>query len=179
MLRRRLKYGLSLFAFLLVGAAHADVEYWISVGSYRQLSAAEQARSEASMRLPESFSVTPAETDTGTWYRVLAGPYLTREIADHMVGESRRQGFENAWILAADAGTIAAPLYANDPLYSSDLLLESQDYDLEYPSLSPAASDPTDAPGYEAPDRADRGYKLVDKAPPDYQLNQLHRQRRP
>jgi hypothetical protein len=167
MLRRPLSHCLGLLVLLLSVTARAEVEYWISVGSYQNLINAEIAQREASARLPESFSITQAETDSGFFYRVLAGPYLTREIADHMLGESRRQGFESAWILAAETGLSTLGSSPVDPL--------STDYEYDLPTYE--RQDPEDLPPIELEERPDRStdHQMIDEAPEGYNLHRLNR----
>ena len=183
MLRRFKANGLGLLVLLLAPFAWADAEYWVAVGSYRDLDAAESARSQASDLLPETFSVTQAILDSGLWYRVLAGPYLTREIADHMLDEAGRNGFENAWILSLDPGTVSRS-FSSDFDYtqefdalSPDLPVDPSAYQFEPAQQRVPSSEPTDIPGFNAPVRPDKGvqHKLIDKAPEGYELHKLNR----
>ncbi len=173
MIHRSLLYGASLVAVLLLLPAVAQAEYWITVGSFHDLDAAELTRAEATRLLPETFTVARAETDSGIWYRVLAGPYLSREIADHMRDEARRAGFEQAWILAQESGELAMAGYSGS--YLSD------------PGLEPAAVEPFDegqagmataaepAEGSRQAPEEKAARTLIDEAPPGYQLHRLRR----
>jgi len=164
-----------LFMFFSVPGL-ADSEYWVSVGSYRSYSEAEAAREKAGMRLPESFSISEANLDSGLWYRVMAGPYLTKEIADHMVDEARRQGFTSPWVLMREAELVGSideqlgGLLSSEPTSADEIDL--QNFHLDVPDEAPM-----DIPGFNAPTRPDteQEHKLVDEAPSGYQLNQLHR----
>ena len=166
MFRRSFTYGLGLLALLFAGASQAAVEYWIAVGSFRDLGDAESARSRASEMLPESFSVAQVELDSGRWYRVLAGPYLTRDIADHILSEATQNGFSQAWMLSVEASVVSGTDYSLDnpaltddyPVgeYDTDLLpLEPIDTDAERYSVP--ASEPANIPGFNAPVRPRSG----------------------
>lgn len=171
MYRRPLSHGLGLLAFLLASAAQADVEYWVSVASHKSFAAAEAAKQDASARLPETFSIKEADTGIGFYYRVVAGPYLSKEIADHMVGEAKRIGFDQAWVLMTESLSASASDYRPNP----DSATESYPAAVPRSSLQPV--EPTDIPGFNAPDRPERdhGHNLIDEAPPGYQLHRLNR----
>ena len=186
MFRRSFTYGLGLLALLFAGASQAAVEYWIAVASYRDLDDAESARSRASEMLPESFSVSQVELDSGLWFRVLAGPYLTRDIADHILSEATRNGFDRAWMLSAEAAVVSGADYTlSDPSLAHEYRVE--DYGADLPPLEPIdtdserysvpASEPANIPGFNAPVRPDRSeeHKLIDEAPDGYQLHELSR----
>ena len=131
------------FARELEIKAHEEIGF-VAVGSYKDLLVAETAQREASAVLPESFSISNAETPSGFYYRVLAGPYLTREIADHMQSEALRLGFEGAWLLAAEAGSLSN-LYSGIDSFSSSETYERRDLDFDTTSYttSSSESDPT------------------------------------
>lgn len=188
MLRRSLTTGLGLLVALLAVSLHAADEYWVTVGSYRTMASAEEARSQASERLPESFGVAEAELDSGLWYRVLAGPYLTREIADHIRDEAVRNGFDNAWVLAMAPSVLAVPpvsSYSDDEYevddYSFDSTLDepadSESFESNSSRYSMPSSEPADIPGFNAPVREERDkeHKLITEPPEDYRLHELNR----
>ncbi|HEY5645125.1 MAG TPA: SPOR domain-containing protein [Pseudomonadales bacterium] len=176
MIRRSLAYGISLVALLLAVLGRADDDYWVSVGSYRAFDQAQAAREQARARLPESFSVSEAMLDSGIWFRVLAGPYLTREIAEHMVEEARRQGFVSPWILAGsssirtDLADYGGDLLSSEPRSADEIDLD--DFALDVPD-----ADRSGVPGFAAPMRSEpeKEHILVDEAPAGYRLNRLRR----
>ncbi|MGE0623139.1 MAG: SPOR domain-containing protein [Pseudomonadales bacterium] len=176
MIRRAFHAAAILLAVVSASTSRADSEYWVSVGSYRTYEEAESAREQAGRRLPESFSIAEAELDSGLWYRVLAGPYLTQEIADHMLAEARRQGFDTPWVLVTDT-LLAGPMtgYADSLLAAEPAFTEEGDterYDVDLPS-----EPPMDIPGFNAPVRTDpeKDHKVVGEAPAGYGLNRLRR----
>jgi len=141
------------------------------VGSYQNLINAEISQRDASSLLPESFSITQANTDKGFFYRVVAGPYLTREIADHMMNEARRGGFSGAWVLATEVGLASSSLLGSEE--SSDefeFSLPDEIPDYESPSL-PDFPD-SDRP---VPEERSSEHELKDEAPEGYNLHRLYR----
>ncbi len=110
MLRRPLTTGLGLLVLLFAVTAQAADEYWVTVGSYQTIESAEDARGKASQTLPESFGVSEVQLDSGLWYRVLAGPYLTQEIADHIRNEADyRAHVEYCWFNPVKHGFVEDP----------------------------------------------------------------------
>lgn len=188
MLRRTLTTGLGLLILMLAGSVQAEDEYWVSVGSYRSIEEAEAARRDASDRLPEPFGVSEANLDSGLWYRVIAGPYLSSEIAVHVRDEAVRSGFESAWVVAmssALASDTSATVYPDDDFrlddYSfdstSDERFSSEAYDPNTSRYSMPASEPADIPGFNAPIREERekAHKLISEPPEGYRLHELNR----
>lgn len=174
--RRIFSLVITLLGAVWVPISRADSEYWVSVGSYRTYAEAETAREKAGARLPESFSIAEAELDSGLWYRVQSGPYLSKDIADHLVDEARRQGFTSPWVLMRKT-TLAGPLEG----YPAGLLepepVSAGAIDLERSGLDLPDSEPMDVPGFNAPIPAESeaDHTLVSEAPAGYRLNRLHR----
>ena len=174
---RFLRISLYLMAILSAPSSVANSEYWVAVGSYRDLNGAETVRAEATRLLPESFTVSQFETDGGYWYRVLAGPYLSRGIADHMREEAIRVGFDNAWILATKTGDLPYPDMAGSRLsdFPDTDLLE------DYESLRSDAGSYSGGTGNRLGDDEtdisvqERARELVDEPPPGFQLHRMQR----
>ena len=137
-------------------AAVAETQYWVAVGSYQERANAENARDEASTRMAETFHITPADTPSGYYYRVLAGPYLTQSIADLMVTQAQNVGFHSAWLLASEVEGFSS---------SFDGDLDDFDDLPPLPDLPVRAREPP-IKSYEPPAR---------ETPPGYQLNRLRR----
>ena len=189
MLRRSLMAGLCLLAPLFASAGQAADEFWVTVGSYQTISRAETARTEASQQLSESFGISEAQLDSGLWYRVVAGPYLSSDTASHIRDEAVRNGFGNAWVMdvtpefiSEPASTYSADAYRletySDQAYRSGL--DGGAYEPVAPEssrYSVPASEPADIPGFNAPIREDRDkeHKLISEPPEDYRLHQLNR----
>ncbi len=155
------------------------------LGSYNDLEHADEAKARAALHLPESYSVVPADTAGGFFYRVLAGPYFEKDRANGKIDEARELGFSESWLLAAEASGGGLYLAADGsyafPDQGSDDLTEELD---EGPKggtgasgqrweSAPATPDSEDFEGEAAEGAKER--ILVEEAPPGYQLNKLRR----
>ena len=129
----------------------AETEFWVSVGSYQDRSNAEEALIRANALLPDPFTVTPADTPYGYYYRILAGPYLTRDTAETLRIAALGAGFDGAWLLAVDSGSM------------SPLPLEYRDLDI--PDVEPDTYDDV-LPQYEFDD-ADSRKRRDERDPPN------------
>jgi hypothetical protein len=160
-------FALSLLAQLVTPQARGEVEFWMSVGSYQDLAYAEVARNDASSMLAESFAIDDVETHDGFFYRVVAGPYFSKEIADHLVDEARRVGFATPWAFVRESGLTTLP--SSTALREPELDLPELDVDSELEAL----------PALELKDRPMQSseHKLIDVAPDDYHLHRLRRDR--
>ena len=172
-------------------SAHAT-EYWAALGSFRDSTGAERAMADASSRLSESFAIVPSDTPGGFYYRVLAGPYQTRALAEQSVLNAKQQGFGDAWLLAVAAqslqpvstlggGSLDATFDASfdAPL---DASLDGGTRDTTPLNTSGVPFEPASGEIYQVertPLGADQDRKppptLVDEAPTDYQLHKLQR----
>ncbi|MEM8769867.1 MAG: DUF5916 domain-containing protein, partial [Pseudomonadota bacterium] len=188
MLRRPLRTGLGFLVLCFALSAWAEDELWVAVGSYRNFSDAETARGQAFASLAESFSIREVETDSGRWFRVVAGPYLTPEIANHMLGEAQRNGFASAWVLQETSGQAAMPeviSYAaasiDDPVSEVRLPDTDDTYrdDIRESRINyrVPTTEPMDIPGFNAPVRPDeeKEHQLINEAPEEYDLHRLKR----
>lgn len=146
----------------------AETEFWVAVGSYQDRSNAEEALIRANALLAEPFTVTPADTPYGYYYRILAGPYLTRDTAETSRIAALGAGFDGAWLLAADAGSMSpVPLeYRNLDIPD----VETDTYDDVLPQY-----EFDDADSRKAREERDPPRSLIDEAPADYQLHKLNR----
>ncbi len=164
---------LLFFAALLTQNAHAELQYWVSVASYKQADEAEAARAKIAQQMTESFAVIGTETGKGYYYRVAAGPYLTRSLAEDRVQSARALGFTSAWLWADES----------DLNYSdSSVLTLDDDYSLDLPDYSSdmesnAVYDDTEDTLDEADliQRRKAPPAVVEEAPPGYKLNRMRR----
>lgn len=176
-----------VLAFVIAPAhVHADTNFYVALGSYADQETAEQAGQEASQRLPEPYTVQGAQTGIGYMYRVLAGPYITRELAEQTVAEARQLGFDDAWLLATTDDDLAVPRIYSDDLLGEDAL--ERDVELgsgagsdSYTGTSAERRQPR---SYPAPDKGDvpeepgstAPPEPVSEPPPGYKLHKLHRE---
>ena len=171
------KGALGLLLSLCACGAVAETEFWSVVGSFNTLERAENARRSASTALTQQFDVRGADTAKDYLYRVLAGPYLTRELAEDAVAEARRNGFPDAWLLATQSSlteSISSSVSSQSPAtsYSSSPLQS------DTPVLRPRAPVvPQSAPQLNDTD-AEQGTtlpELIREAPEGYDLHKLRR----
>ncbi|MEZ5558410.1 MAG: DUF5916 domain-containing protein [Pseudomonadales bacterium] len=162
---------LAVAVLLLTAGAGADPQYWIAIGSYSNLAYAEEARARADAILAEPFAIVSVDVAGSRFNRVLAGPFLTRELASDLLRQAREAGFDGAWLLAEDAGyDLSTDVGGADPYVgpgSFDRLLD----DLPAPDALPP-------PRPAAPQEQRKPPVVVDEPPPGYQLNRLHREAR-
>lgn len=176
-----------LLALLVTSVpAYGETNFYVALGSYADQETAEQAGREASQRLPEPYTVQGAQTGIGYMYRVLAGPYMTRELAEQTVAEARQLGFADAWLLASQDDDLALPrVYADDLLgeealeqsRSTDSAASSDVYRTEAGTVrqprgptSPGAATPPSERGSATPPAP------VSEPPEGYKLHKLHRE---
>ena len=154
--------ALSTFAEDLVTLRITDTQYWVSIGQFDQRAEAEDVSNSAQSTLREDFTVLGTTTDSGLIYRVTAGPYLTRSLAEDRVKFAQSAGYKDArlWIDRSGIGSDRPELERFDPFDENagpSAEIEARDAQL--------IRDKQPLP------------KLVDEAPEGYQLNQLHRER--
>jgi len=174
--------------------AHAAQQFWVSLGSYSQLSGAQQMHARARGSFSQ-LSVVPSESTIGFVYRVVDGPVYSRAEADDRLQRARFAGFLDAWLfikdesfvmpqglseteLAAGAPINPDPLLADDQYgyglsgSTSDAGLDSysneyrSDYDNQGAINATEEYSTTPSVGEQT---------LVETAPPGYGLHQLRR----
>jgi len=178
--------SLALATFLFVGSslicaeAYGEFQYWVSVGSYQQQASADRARNEAVSLSSEGFSVIGTDTAKGYYYRVAAGPFLTRELAEDRVRTALDQGYAGAWLWTDESDVFNAGLSASTDLGYTSSLDTSFDASLDY-----SLDLDTDSYGYMDDlgdeegliENREKPPELVREAPPGYQLNKMLRER--
>ena len=102
---------ITLLALLLAPAAVAqDGGSWVSLGSFGASDAAERARSTAAERLSDPVRVSMTETAGGVRYRVVAGPFASRQAALARMPDIQGSGYADAWIVQGGGMSVAAPV---------------------------------------------------------------------
>ena len=149
----------------------AEDQYWVAVGSYSSMPQAENGRSLLEQRLSETLTILPADASGFPPFRVLAGPYASRNRATDSRSMALAAGIEGAWILRTSVlDSLDSPMSAADADYAStDWSSGYSDYpelDLESELGSSEQLEP----------REKQVRTLVDEAPADYQLHKLKRQ---
>ena len=169
---------ITLFALLCFAPAQAQLQYWVSVGSYKDAEVAQRALSSANAQLTQPFSVIGTDTSKGYFYRVASGPYTDRNSAEDQVTQARALGFTGAWIWADQDDVFSGATAYELPLTDDDYTLPDDDYSLpDYEDLAPLPLDETDSESGLIDDR-NIPDELVDEAPEGYKLNKLRRDAR-
>ena len=117
-------------------------------------------RETAEKVVGQPFEVLGFVTDKGYYYRLVSGPYLTRELAQDLAAVASSNGFAGAWHWSEQDAATSDGLAAE---FSSDI------YEVD----SQPANDSRAAPQEPATEGAKRG--VVEEAPQDYQLHKLQR----
>lgn len=168
---------LMLFSQIHAQDAAPTREYWVSIASFEEFENAEIAQQQASGKLTERLSITPATTPSGYVLRVVAGPYFDRPMAEQVLESSRAAGYDTAWIFSQEVPPLATTGGVED--------VTAQD---TYSPSAPSASDtsagyststsvPSVRPDSEPPpeESARTDSVLVREAPADYSVHRLYR----
>ncbi len=150
---RRISY---LLALLCGNFGYADTEFWISVGSFRDSEHAEEYRVRASEKLQETFSVTMADTPDGYFYRVITGPFLSRDSSEYTLQRVHEAGFIDAWMLATEG---------------SETAYRATNFDDDLPPLSELPV----IPKLPVEEKEKPKLEPFQEAPEGYKLHKLHR----
>ena len=156
---------------LFVSTARAEEQYWVAVGSYRNLGYAQEALDRANAALDESFVLSSLDIEAERWYRVMAGPYLTRGVAELTLVDAQLAGFETSWMLVTEASDLEADLADGYGSYDEYAPLDDgfeERYD-EYRD---------DYSFRENQEPAKTPREVVDQAPEGYGLHKLRREGR-
>jgi len=153
----------------------AESQYWVSVGSYTAAEAAERARDNAAERLPQSYIIAPADTANGYYFRVLAGPYLTRSLAEEVLLSARETGFSGAWLLSEPVDGASLSIPSINPSVDTGQPGGFDRYGLAVDSsLERDAAALSDSNTEKQPER-EPAPTLVEKAPGSFNLHKLRR----
>jgi len=164
--------------------ANADIQYWVSLGSFEVEENAQRQLSAASTTFPGA-QVVLASTDRGTIYRVVQGPFFSRTNAEGELVSAIAAGFGDAWLLAQnDSDDLGLSSFATSQTYES-FDTDQPDYVPSYASSSIAdygsrtnseggADDGSGEFGAPRPQR-EPATELVTEAPPGYNLHRLIR----
>ncbi len=151
--------------YLLVAVnASAEPEYWVSVASTGELGIAERIQREAGERLAEPFSLEPADTHKGFYYRVMTGPFFDLDRARRLLADAQRAGFDQAWVVPREGGEYSLGNFERTEV--DDVLDTPSDYRL---------SDPLPDLVPERSEREPSEHQLIEDAPEGYRLNRLRR----
>ncbi len=179
-MKRRLKIVASCLALLWSYPAAAELQYWVSVGSFQSQENAHKAAQVALDSLGEQFSVVGVSTAGGFYHRVASGPFRSRELADDRLRSARNSGFDGAWLWVDQESVFSQATTASVEYQSLDEIsydeydlgsIEDYDADLYNEDYEPQFN-PDDA---ELRARRVEVPELVEQAPEGYSLNKLRR----
>jgi hypothetical protein len=164
-------------ALLLMGicllpsvAAGAELVYHVSVGSYSNYAYAVEALEEALGGLDGSFTIEEADLPQGLIFRVIGGPYLNREVAESLSQRARELGFESPWVLERQGWSAMSPNTL--PGEGTESFLTAPP---ELRELAPLSGSSLSGSATPPPTREEVEHKLVEEAPPGYDLHRLRR----
>ena len=90
----------ALLVVFLVISNSSVADLWVNVASISTEVRAETARVEAMEALEIDLSVKGAQTKGGYYYRVVAGPYRTRDDAASTLERARVLGYKGVWAVS-------------------------------------------------------------------------------
>ena len=93
--------GLVALLLLISNASFADL--WVNLASFSTSARAEKARAEAIEAFKIDLSVKGTQTQGGYFYRVVAGPYRSRDDAAGLLERARTLGFKGVWVVEDSA----------------------------------------------------------------------------
>ncbi|MDP6374557.1 MAG: SPOR domain-containing protein [Pseudomonadales bacterium] len=168
-----MKISAALLLGLLTAAppALAETEYWVCIASFQARENAESALAEAGGDLVDPLSVVTADTPKGMFYRVVAGPYLSRDVAETGAIQAREEGYGGAWVLTM-RGPVSIP---SDSVYDDDY---GGDYelDLSFDDDLPVYDDDFSLSGPAERIETVTEYEQMVRTPPEgYQLHRMKR----
>ncbi len=194
------RLALALLFAATVPAAAQEVDFWVSIGSFKSFEAAQRLQVEAAQTLAEPVQTLAAEVAGRAVFRVVGGPYGSRAAADERARRAQTSGYPDAWVLRAQglatAGAEITPaaqgLMVDAPPLSAgfgedaalDLdLADLADFDEFADLASRAALDDPDALQSLAatpPARPEGSFiepteEPAWEAPPGFKLHRLHR----
>ena len=92
-----------LVALLLVISNASFADLWVNLASFSTSVRAEKARAEAIEAFKIDLSVKGTQTQGGYFYRVVAGPYRSRDDAAGLLERARTLGFKGVWVVEDSA----------------------------------------------------------------------------
>ena len=148
--------GLTLCCAFVSADEYGELQYWASIASFDRADEAQQFVTRIELELGDRFTVIERDTVNGRYYRVVTGPYLSRQLAQDRVRGAQAAGYVDAWVWVDRV--VATQLTSYQPPGGTS----SQTSTATPPPSPPTATKvlPT----------------LVDQAPDGYQLNRLRRE---
>ena len=183
-------------AIAILACQWAYAQYWVSIGAYRAAPAAEELASEASDRAGMAFTSRATDTPNGSIYRVVAGPFDSRDEAQAGASRARDAGYADGWVLTLATPAATRPVavettvdslldasldsIAADDLSVDDLSLEDWSLDDDLPPIEVLLEGLPDIPPAEPAPATTAPTEPVQEVvvPENYRLNRLRRDAR-
>lgn len=182
---------LLLFLLGVLAPVISVAEYWVSVASFKNRDSAESALVSAQAQSEQPFSVYGARTDKGFFFRVIAGPYLSRGEAKAAQRAMASKGLSGGWIWGTGAnGTDPKPSNVEGALDSRgtqnrvdygvvDFSVSEDDWANEFDFDEPLDFGPQDPLLPEDSKPSQEPLPQIQQTVPEgYQLNKLRREAR-
>ncbi|MAZ45234.1 MAG: hypothetical protein CMD74_00835 [Gammaproteobacteria bacterium] len=151
------KYHLLVFSLIGgIGMNASFAEYHCGLGAYSNFNNAERALDQLEKNGIDGLSIVSAENGKAR-FRVVRGPYSSRELADEAKLELLGQGIEGVWVVAAREAPYPEALGLYEDIFN------------ELDEQVSTATELLITPNKELP-------ILVTEPPSDYQLNRLQRE---
>ena len=191
--KRTCKDAVPIVAMIAVlGCQWAYAQYWVSIGAYRAVQTAEELAVEATERAGLAFSARAADTPGGSIFRVVAGPFDSRDEAQSGAAQARDAGYADGWIVtfgmpAATPAAVAADTTVDslldaplDSIAVDDLSLDDWSLDDDLPPIEVLLEGLPDIPPAEPAPATTAPTEPVQEVvvPENYRLNRLRRDAR-
>ena len=189
--KRTRKDAIPIVAAIAVLAGQwAYAQYFVSIGAYRAVETAEGLAAEATEKAGMAFSSRAADTPDGGIYRVVAGPFDSRDEAQSGAARAREAGYVDGWIVTFGTPAAGRPVtqavvddLLDVPLDSigvDDLSLEDWSLDDDLPPIEVLLEGLPDIPPAEPAPATAAPIEPVQEVvvPENYRLNRLRRDAR-
>lgn len=177
-------------ATALLACQWAYAQYFVSIGAYRAAETASELAAEATEKAGMAFSSRAADTPDGDIYRVVAGPFDSRDEAQSGAVRAREAGYVDGWIVTFGMPAAARPMVEAavddllgtplDPVGVDDLSLDDWSLDDDLPPIEVLLEGLPDIPPAEPARPTAAPIEPVQEVvvPENYRLNRLRRDAR-
>lgn len=189
--KRARKDAVPIMAAIAVLACQwAYAQYFVSIGAYRAAQTADEMAAEATEKAGMAFSSRAADTPDGDIYRVVAGPFDSRDEAQSGAARAREAGYVDGWIVTFGMPAAARPIpeatvddLLDTPLDNvgvDDLSLDDWSLDDDLPPIEVLLEGLPDIPPVEPAPATAAPIEPVQEVvvPENYRLNRLRRDAR-
>ena len=189
--KRTRKDAVPIMAAIAVLACQwAYAQYFVSIGAYRAAQTADELAAEATEKAGMAFSSRAADTPDGDIYRVVAGPFDSRDDAQSGAARAREAGYVDGWIVTFGMPAAVRPMAEApvddlldaplDTIGVDDLSLDDWSLDDDLPPIEVLLEGLPDIPPAEPARPTAAPIEPVQEVvvPENYRLNRLRRDAR-